>query len=67
MKLSLNEAKLSDLWARNSATIQLVLISKFASGPEKSRNRPQNSYRDFRETGPWLDLLVTSIENNSRI
>ena len=66
MKLSLNEAKLSDLWARNSATIQLVLISKFASGPEKSRNRPQNSYRDFRETGPWIDL-VTSIENNIRI
>ena len=66
MNLSLDEAKLSGLWARNFATIQLVLISKFAFGPEKSRNRPRNSYRDFRETGPWLDL-VTSIEKNSRI
>ena len=35
MKLSVNEAKLIDLWARNCATIQQVLILKFAFGPEK--------------------------------
>ena len=47
MKLSVNEAKLTGLWARNRATIQLVLILKFAFGPEKfpglSRNRPLES------------------------
>ena len=47
MKLSVNEAKLTGLWARNCATIQLVLILKFAFGPEKfpglSRNRPLES------------------------
>ena len=35
MKLSVNEAKLSGLWARNCATIQQVLILKYAFGPEK--------------------------------
>ena len=30
MKLSVNEAKLTGLWARNCATIQQALISKFA-------------------------------------
>ena len=35
MKLSVNEAKLTGLWARKFSTIQLVLISKFESGPEK--------------------------------
>ena len=44
MKLSLNEAKLAGLWARNYATIQQVSISKFAFGPETlpglSRNGP---------------------------
>ena len=35
MKLSVNEVKLTLFWARNFATIQLVLISKFAFGPEK--------------------------------
>ena len=43
-KLSVNEAKLTGLWARNCATIQQVLILKFAFGPEKfsslSRNGP---------------------------
>ena len=34
MKLSLKEAKLAGLWARNCATIQQVSISKFAFGPE---------------------------------
>ena len=45
MKLSVNEAKLTGLCARNCATIQQVLILKFAFGPEKlpglSRNRPK--------------------------
>ena len=44
MKLLINEAKLTGLWARNCATIQQVLILKFAFGPEKfpglSRNEP---------------------------
>ena len=44
MKLSINEAKLTGLWARNCTTIQQILILKFAFGPEKfpglSRNEP---------------------------
>ena len=35
MKLSVNEAKLTGLWTRNHATIQLVGILKFAFRPEK--------------------------------
>ena len=35
MKLSVYEAKLTGSWARNYATIQQVLISKFAIVPEK--------------------------------
>ena len=35
MKLSLNEAKLTGLWARNCADIQQVLILKFDFGPSK--------------------------------
>ena len=45
MNLSVNEEKLTGLWARNCATIQQVLILKFVFGPEKfpglSRNGPQ--------------------------
>ena len=55
MKLSVNEAKLTGLWARNWATIQQVLILKFALGPEKllglSRNGPQHGGFILRE---WL-------------
>ena len=44
MKLSENEAILTGLWASNCATIQQVLILKFAFRPEKfprlSRNGP---------------------------
>ena len=44
MKLSVDEAKLTGLWARTVLTIQLVWILKFAFGPEKfpglSRNGP---------------------------
>ena len=35
MKLSVDEAKLTGLWARTVLTIQLVWILKFAFGPEK--------------------------------
>ena len=35
MKLSVNEALLIGLWARNCSTIQQGLILKFAFGPEK--------------------------------
>ena len=34
MKLSVNETKLNGLWARNCATIQQVVILKFAFAPE---------------------------------
>ena len=44
MKLSVNEAILTVLWARNCATIQQVWILKFAFDPKR--------FLDFRETGP---------------
>ena len=48
MKLAVNEAKLTVLWARNCATVQQVLILTFAFGPEKlpglSRNEPQGLF-----------------------
>ena len=44
MKQSVNEAKLTGLWATNCGTIQQVLIWKFVFGPEKlpglSRDAP---------------------------
>ena len=36
MKLSVNEATLTGLCARNCATIQQVLVLKFAFGPRKA-------------------------------
>ena len=55
MKLAVDEAELTGLWARNCATIQQVLILKFVFGPEKlpglSRNEPRglfNFIRGFR-------------------
>ena len=44
MKLSVNEAKLTGLWAWNCATIKQVWILKCAFDPK--------SLLDFRETGP---------------
>ena len=45
MKLSVNEAKLTGLWARNCDTIQQVVILIFVFGPENfpglSRNGPK--------------------------
>ena len=46
MKLPVNEAKLTSLWARNFATIQQVLILKFPFRSER--------YWAFRETDPCL-------------
>ena len=40
MKLSVNEAKLTNLWARNCGTIQKVLILK-VSGPFENGSRSQ--------------------------
>ena len=48
MKLSVNKAKLTGLWARNCATIQQVWIS-LPSG--------QKRFRAFRKTGPWCDSI----------
>ena len=52
MKLSVNEAKLTGLWARNFATIYQVLILQFAFGSEKfpglSRNEPQDCHREMQ-------------------
>ena len=47
MKLSVNETKLTGLWARTCATFQQVMILKFHSGLK--------SYRAFQETGPWIE------------
>ena len=60
MKLAVNEANMTVLWARNCATVQQVLILKFAFGPEKlpglSRNEPQgllNFVSGFRRAYKW--------------
>ena len=42
MKLSLYKAKFTGLWAKNCATIQQVLILKFAFGPEKFMGLSRN-------------------------
>ena len=51
-KLSFKEAKLTGLCARSCATIQQVVILKFAFGPEKfpglSRNGPQGEKENRR-------------------
>ena len=44
MKLSVKEAKLTGLWARNCATIQQVLIVKSTSGPEKFPGHSRNGH-----------------------
>ena len=52
MKLSVNEAKLTGLYARNCATIQQVLILKLPSGPK--------SCRTYRGTGPSKTVANTT-------
>ena len=55
MKLSVSEAKLTGLYARNCATIQQVLILKLPSGPK--------SYRTYRGTGPIKTVANTILLN----
>ena len=49
MKLSLNESKLTELWASSCATYSTVLDFKIVFWPEKffvlSRNGPQTRFR----------------------
>ena len=47
MKLSLDEANLTGLWTRNCATIQQVLILKFAFGPEKFPGLSKRKHEPF--------------------
>ena len=56
MKLSINEAKLTGLWARNCAAIKQVSNLKFAFRPEKlpeiSKNGPLDRTRETAEIEP---------------
>ena len=65
MDLSVNEEKLTGVWARNCDTIQQVLILKFAFGPEKfpglSRNGPLGLIMHALATAG--SLLTTSLIN----
>ena len=53
MKVSVNEATMTRLWARNWAAIQLVLISKFAFAPE--------NFQGFSRNGPWGEGLLFDV------
>ena len=65
MDLSVNEEKLTGVWARNCDTIQQVLILKFAFGPEKfpglSRNGPLGIIMHALTTAG--SLVTTSLIN----
>ena len=68
MDLSVNEEKLTGVWARNCDTIQQVLILKFAFRPEKfpglSRNGPLGLIMHALATA---GSLVTISSINKRI
>ena len=68
MDLSVNEEKLTGVWARDCDTIQQVLILKFAFGPEKfsglSRNGPLGLIMRALATA---DSLMTISSINKRI
>ena len=51
MKLSVNETKLTGLWARTCATFQQVMILKFSLGPEKSPGLSRNGSVDRGKRG----------------
>ena len=51
-KLSVNEAKLTGVWARNCANIQQVLILKFAFGPEE--------FSSLSRSGPLATCWICS-------
>ena len=48
-----NKTKLTGLWARSRATIQQVLISKFALGHEKLLRRSRNGPLVQRPSCSW--------------
>ena len=54
MKLSVNEAKLTGLLARNCATIQQFFISKFSFGPKNLRCLVFGAFMK-RAPGPSLE------------
>ena len=56
MKLPIDEAKLTGLWARNCTTVQQILIWNLPLGPKR--------YRAFRETRP---LVLKEIAQNHRV
>ena len=71
MKLSVNEAKLTGLWAMNCATIQQVLILKFEFGIEKltdlSRNRPlERVYKNLKTTSRNTHTSTDYFSNTTR-
>ena len=51
MKLSVNETKLTGLWARTCATFQQVMILKFSLWPEKSPGFSRNGSVDRGKRG----------------
>ena len=59
MKLSVNEAKLINLWARNCGTIQQVLILKFAFGPEKSPGLSKNGPQTLHQLTAKFKMATT--------
>ena len=62
MKLSINEAKLTGLWARNCAAVKQVSNLKFAFGPEKlpelSKNGPLDRTRETAEIEPGVYTIA---------
>ena len=59
MKLSVNEAKLTGLCARNCVSVQQVLFQNLPSGPK--------SYRAFGETDPWTGLFKGELRQPARL
>ena len=51
MKLSVDETKLTGLWARTCATFQQIMILKFSLGPEKSPGFSRNGSVDRGKRG----------------
>ena len=71
MTLSVNEAKLTGLWAMNYTTIQQVLILKFEFGIEKltdlSRNRPlERVYKNLKTTSRNTHTSTDYFSNTTR-
>ena len=59
MKLLVNEAKLTGLWAKNCTAMCQVLISKFHFGPEKFPGLSKNGPQGFSQSlGTRLPALI---------